>query len=400
MVKGRNQIVRDRKQLREAMDGIDFCVELFNIPRFPRNIATGATARGQRSVNSRDDVLMYYEAARYEDCYMSAFLNYKESIGLNGITADTKPVPNHIVVDLDRDSFMSDAEFEAALAVTLENIKNSVTGLTAKYPVVIWTGNGYHVHVPLPGFTTPLEDMPEFAAFKDDKELPNKFLRWAEKTLSNGAADPHHNLSIKSALFRVPGTVNTKAKAAGKDPRVKIVQGMEYAMHRTGERHGIPSFGQGRVLSKPTTKFLNDFLGNLIQGLIDERVAKLQRRRRSIGMIHVGGNSGNNNNKNGSLDWIDRLIKTGVEDGRKSLIYWVLAPYLFTVKGMDYDDAYHVIEGWLERCEQIRSLEPGWDSFRYRIRYCLDTAEDQERKPIRFETFKEYYPDVYKILRE
>jgi hypothetical protein len=117
-------------------------------------------------------------------------------------------------------------------------------------------------------------------------------------------------------------------------------------------------------------------------------------------MIHVGGNSGNNNNKNGSLDWIDRLIKTGVEDGRKSLIYWVLAPYLFTVKGMDYDDAYHVIEGWLERCEQIRSLEPGWDSFRYRIRYCLDTAEDQERKPIRFETFKEYYPDVYKILRE
>jgi Primase X len=397
MKEGNNQIVRDRKQLREAMDGIDFLMELFELPRFPRNVATGATARGQRSVNSRDDVLMYYEAARYEDCYMSAFLNYKESVGLNGITADTKPVPNHIVVDLDRDSFMSDAEFEAALAVTLENIKNSVTGLTAKYPVVIWTGNGYHVHVPLPGFTTPLEDMPEFAAFKDDKDLPNKFLRWAEKTLSNGAADPHHNLSIKSALFRVPGTINTKARAAGKDPQVKIVQGMEYALHRIGECHGLPSFEQERVLSKPTTKFLNDFLGHLIQGVIDEKVAKLKRRRMNIGMITHGYN--NNNNGKNRLVWIDTLLKTGIEDGRKNLLYWVIAPYLITIKGMDYDDAYHVIESSLEKCDQIRSLDPSWDSFRYRIRYCLDTAEDQERKPIRFETFKEYYPDVYESLK-
>jgi hypothetical protein len=76
----------------------------------------------------------------------------------------------------------------------------------------------------------------------------------------------------------------------------------------------------------------------------------------------------------------------------------VLAPYLITVRNIEYDKAYHIIEAWLEKCDQVRSLEPGWHEFRYRIRYCLDTAEDQERRPIRFETFKEYYPDIYKSL--
>jgi Primase X len=101
-------------------------------------------------------------------------------------------------------------------------------------------------------------------------------------------------------------------------------------------------------------------------------VEKLQRRRRAIGMIYGGGsgnnNENNNNNNNNGLGWVDQLLKTGIEDGRKNLIYWVLAPYLISVKGMDFDDAYHTIESWLEKCDEIRSLDPSWDSFRYRMR--------------------------------
>lgn len=390
-----NQTVgRDLKQRKEVMDGIDFIMELFEVPRFPRTIATGATSRRQYTVNSREETLTYFEAALYEDCYMNAYLNHELMAEENWRTIPIpKPVPNHIIIDLDRASFNSDEELEAALKTTLQNINNkeNFTGITAEHSVIIWSGNGYHVHVPLPGFQTPLEDMPQFAAFKDDPDLPNKFLQWAEDTLSNNKADSKHNPAIRSALFRLPGTLNTKARNRGRDPRVRIVQGMEYVMAKIAAEQSLPNILQKERASRPTTKFLNDFLGHLIQELIDDKVEKLQRRRYSL--IHIGG-SGNN-----QIPWIDQLLQTGVEDGRKNLIYWVLAPYLITVKNLDYDKAYHIMEAWLEKCDQVNSLEPGWDSFRYRMKYCLDTAEDQERRPIRFETFKEYYQDVYKMLK-
>jgi hypothetical protein len=387
------QVGRDLKKQKEAMDGIDFIAELFDVPRFPRTIATGATSRGQRTVHSRDEVLTYFQASLYQDCYMNAYPNYDEMAANGELPQGFKPVPNHIIIDLDREDFNSDEELEAALATTLQNInKENFTGIIADHSIVVWSGNGYHVHIPLPGFKTPLEDMPEFGAWKDDKELSNKFLRWAERTLSNGKADQHHNPSIKSALFRIPGTFNSKAKTAGRDPRVRLVQGMEYILHRITEEQSLTGLLYDEIASKPTQKFLNNFQGYLIQELIDDKVEKLQRRKYS-GLIRVGNNCNNN-----AIDWIDQLLSTGVADGRKNLIYWVLSPYLINIKNMDYDQAYHIIEAWLEHCDQIRSLEPGWKEFRYRIRYCLDSAEDQERKPIRFETFKEYYPDLYKRI--
>jgi len=384
------KIQRDVKQLKEAWDGVDFVTELFSVPRFPRNVATGATARGQRTVHSRDEAMKYFEASLYEDCYMNAYLNYDEMVQNGQLPPGFKPVPNHIIVDLDREPFNSDEELEAALNTTLQNVKASFTGISAEHPIVIWSGNGYHIHVCNPGFTTPLEDMPEFGAWKDDKDLPNKFLRWAERTLSNGMADQHHNPSIKSALFRVPGTFNSKARAAGKDPQVRLVKGIEYAIHRITEEQSLPDieYYEG-IASRPTQKFLNAFQGHLIQELIDSKVVKLNHRTFNMSR-HIGTDNG--------LVWIDKLLNIGVGDNRKNLILWVLAPYLITVKNTEYDKAYHIIEAWLQKCEEVRSLEPGWTEFRYRIRHCLDTAENQERMPIKYETFKEYYPNVYKQL--
>jgi Primase X len=390
------QTQRNVKQLKEAWDGLDFIMELFPVPRVPRNILTGVS-KGQRIVRSRDNAMMYYEAALYEDCYINAYLNYEEMAKNGQLPPDPgfKPVPNHIIIDLDRKDFSSDEELESALADTLQNIKNNFTGNIADSPVIVWSGNGYHVHVSLPGWTTPLEDMPEFAAFKDDEDLPDKFLRWAEDVLSNDKADKDHNPSIKSALFRVPGTFNSKAKSAGKDPRVRLVQGIEYTVSKIVDEQGLPDVMYEQKASRPTQKFFNDFQGYLIQELIDDKVEKMQRRKYSK-LIHVGG--GNNNSTNSSIAWIDSLLQTGVADERKNLIYWVLAPYLINVKEMDHDDAYHIIESWLEKCDEIKSLDPSWDSFRYRMRYCLNAAEEQERKPIRFETFKEFYPDIYREL--
>jgi hypothetical protein len=77
----------------------------------------------------------------------------------------------------------------------------------------------------------------------------------------------------------------------------------------------------------------------------------------------------------------------------------VLAPYLITIKGLDYDKAYNILDSWLDKCADVRSLEPDQTAFRNRLRYCLDTPDDQERKPIRFDTFREYYPEIYKRIK-
>ncbi len=353
--------------------------------RFPRNVATGATRHGQRKVNDRGEAMMFYKAALYEDCYLNAYTNYEAMIETGDLPPTYKPLPRHVVIDIDRVSFQTDEELETALKETLANIRDNITGLSGREPTVIWSGNGYHVHIPLDGWgTCPLEELPEFYNFRNYPALTDKFLRWIERELSNGKADQRHNPSIKSSLFRIPGTINTKAKAAGKDPFVRVVQGKyPYSMMMGGDA----VIGS----SRPTNAFLNKFLASLIQQVIDDKVEKLKRRK----YLAQVGNSNNNNN----IFWVDRLLQTPVEDGRKNLMFWVLAPYLITVRGLDYDRAYHILEAWLDKCDNVKRLEPGWTHFRYRIRYCLDTAEDQERKPIRFDTFKEYYHDVYKNLK-
>src|SRR5687768_5741192 len=133
----------DLKLQKEAMDGIDFIMDLNHTPRFPRTIATGATSRRQYTVNSRDEALTYFQAALYQDCYMNAYLDFDE-IRKTGYYSDPsglpmpKPVPNYLLIDLDKQSFESDEAFAAAVDVTLENIKANFTGLIANYPIVIW----------------------------------------------------------------------------------------------------------------------------------------------------------------------------------------------------------------------------------------------------------------------
>jgi Primase X len=382
----------------DVHNGLDFILkhELWNTTvnghMFPRTVATGATQRRQYVVDSKYTALVYYKASLFEDCYINAYPDYDGLRRMGVITENSiekyrynhKPIPHHVVIDLDRDTFTTDEQLQTALTDTLTNIKTLVYGDFGRCPTVVHTGNGYHIHVLLNNWYDALDDMHDFKNFKElgSETLANKFMRFVERRLSNGSADQHHNLSIKSCMFRVPGTINTKAKAAGRDPIVKIIQ--SWALENTD------GFGTGGARQA----LLDEFQGLLIQEVIDSRVEKLQRRRLGAKFFGTEGS-----NSSSSMPWwVDKLLQTGVDDGRKNLLYWLLAPYLITIRGLDYDKAYHILEGWLEKCDEVRSLDPGWDFFRYRIRYCLDTAEDQERKPIRFETFKEYYPDVYKKL--
>jgi hypothetical protein len=372
----------DYKELwKQTYDGLDLVMDRFRLVgghRLPRTISTGATGGRQYSIDRRDTIMTYYKASMFQDCRINAYVDFDALKQKGYISHDYRPRPDHLFVDLDRDSFDTDDQLENALQTTLRNINESIT---QAHPTTVRSGNGYHAHVYLQ-WEKALEDMGEFANFAD-QDLATRFLRWAECELTEGMADKHHNPSIKSCLFRVPGSINSRARDRGlEDPIVRVVDvGSWIYGNHTGSI--FPPLGVVKG------DFLMKFHSHLVQELIDEKVEKLDRRRKlATGLF-----------KNlSTIAWIDKLMQTPVDDNRKSLLFWVLAPYVITVRGLDYDQAYSMLDAWLDKCNEVRRLEPDRTSFRYRLRYCLDTAEKQERKPIRLDTFRGYYPELYRRL--
>jgi hypothetical protein len=387
-----------------ALEGLDFIMEQFqdvNGFKLPRKISTGATNLNQVSLNSRADILYYFKSALYEECRINAYPDFEVMKQNKMISQDYKPVPNHIFIDLDRKSFETEEQFENTTQMILKNVNENIqcdpfSGTPAADNVtIIQSGNGHHIHIPI-HWNRPLEDSSEFANFaNNNQDLATRFIRWAERELSRGLADKHHNPSIKSCLFRVPGTINTEARDNGLDPIVRVKKVGDWINTISRPTPGLPTQLVGEV--KP--EFLMKFHSTLVQEIIDDKVAKMEKRDRlSKAMLRADSNSAIII-QNKWAWWIEPILQRGFTDNRKDLMYWVLAPYLITVKGLDYDKAYTILEIWLNKCDKVKGLEPSWTYFRYRIRYCLDVAENEERWPITFDSFKEHYPELYENLK-
>jgi hypothetical protein len=198
-------------------------------------------------------------------------------------------------------------------------------------------------------------------------------------------------------MARVPGTINTKAKDERKEDSSADVR-VVYA-HPSYYGVSFPDLYDLPIRSGPYKEFFNDFYAYLVQQRINDQITKSDKRLKAL----IFGNIGTDNTTTAvgySIWWIDRLLSVGIENHRKNLLYWVLAPYLITVRKMDYDKAYAVLEKWLDKCHNVCRLQPDWSYFRYRIGYCLDLAARHERLPIKFQTFMEYYPELYSELFE
>ena len=102
------------------------------------------------------------------------------------------------------------------LKTALRKILFKIKRLLDLKPTVIWSGNGYHIYVPINAVV--LEDIKEFAHIE---QVSTKFLRFAEWYLSSGLSDSVHNktVSLNNCMLRIPGSLNSK-----NDTQVKIVK--------------------------------------------------------------------------------------------------------------------------------------------------------------------------------
>jgi hypothetical protein len=115
-----------------------------------------------------------------------------------------------------------------------------------------------------------------------------------------------------------------------------------------------------------------------------------QQQQQACSLIHEQATS----------NWIETvLLQTPLDNYRKEVIFWILVPYLCTIKGIQNDDDIHqIVDEWLDKCERLRSLEPSRKDFDCRIDDAIKWAREHDMLPTRLETIKEDYPELYRKL--
>ncbi|HEY6587300.1 MAG TPA: DNA primase noncatalytic subunit PriX [Nitrososphaeraceae archaeon] len=56
-------------------------------------------------------------------------------------------------------------------------------------------------------------------------------------------------------------------------------------------------------------------------------------------------------------EWIEKLLETPIEDGRKYVLWKILCPYLVNIKKLEYEQTFSILKDWLEKCNKLRKLD-------------------------------------------
>jgi hypothetical protein len=297
-------------------EGFDFVLSHFEEPNWPRTIFTPKDK--QVLVYDKQGALARFKRASLLDCRINAYPDYTGFGGMN------RQAPNFIFIDLDLSCFSSRDSLDKALRSVLKNIKEKFNGAQA---TIIWSGNGYHIYLPIQAFILESESI--FAEFEQPSK---KFLRFAEKMLTNNRADPCHSssLSFKNCLLRVPGSHNWECVKRNNNTfdsttEVKVMQ----------KWHG----------NRPAINWLlRDFRRALIQEKIDNYVAERKWSQFS------------SQAETTRRIWIEKLLGTPIEDYRKYALWRIVTPYLINIRKLSHEDALSIIREWLDKCDKLRPL--------------------------------------------
>jgi Primase X len=367
--------LRHQEQERKAKissEGIDLILSLFEKAGqrlFPRNIMTSKSS-GQITVNGKDEILQRFEQAQFVDCRINAYPK---------VPHGTLQTPNIILIDLDIDRSLKTAHrlIKQQLNKTIEN--SACYTDDDVVPLVLWTGNGYHLYVVL-NMTGPLEHIEEYAKVGSVKEISREFLLFAKAFLSDNKADSKNNPSFESCLLRVPYSLNSKCLSNREelDPEVKVIQNWN---------------GHAATMNE-ITLLLSGFYTHLVgkKVVYDNGVSKattnLTMSKKFAGRL------------TNSIKWIEVLLQNGLTEHRKYVISIILAPYFINIKSLSDEDAAAKIKEWLSKCAKIRPLDTVYN-FDYWIKYYIGRCRDNKNlKPIRFEDkLPESNPDLYKTIK-
>jgi hypothetical protein len=109
--------------------------------------------------------------------------------------------PTFVMCDLDLMKFRTEKQLLQALDQTVENIKKDISSI----PMILFTGNGYHIYQPI-----KLPILEQESMFVQFASPSTEFIRYAAQRWTSGKNDPCNHPSVNSCLLRVPGSINSK----------------------------------------------------------------------------------------------------------------------------------------------------------------------------------------------
>jgi hypothetical protein len=183
--------------------------------------------RWQFAVISKEEILRKCKESDYIDCRVNAYPEYVEFKGI------VRQPPDLVFIDLDLANFDNDKN---KIDKALKRIVNKIKRLGTE-PTVLWSGNGYHVYLPLDALVVdqieifskekfPRLFQSSFSKYRN-YSVSEVFLKFITEYFSNGSADPLHHPKYKNSLVRIPGTFNSKCMNRGlskEESEVKILQ--------------------------------------------------------------------------------------------------------------------------------------------------------------------------------
>ena len=213
---------------------------------------------------------------------------------------------------------------------------------------------------------------------------PQSFIRFLEWYLSDGKCDPSHNstVSFGNCMIRIPGSFNSKCfqndDRSIEESQVKLIQ----------KWNGF--------LPKLPIELLNDFKGYLA----DLKISKLETEQQKTQLykpqysVHC-----NIQMYNCRISWIENLLQKAIPDYRKYVIRTIIAPYLITVKGLDYNQSFGIIRDWLySKCATLQRLNSPNSVFEYKIKEALNYSLNKNWRPISLDKLRYEKPELYSMI--
>jgi hypothetical protein len=320
----------------------------------------------QFQVNSREEIIQKCLESNLTDCRINAYPSYVKWEKYDII----RYPPNFIFIDLDLQNFKRYKDPRKMLDNTLQRTLDKINlAFSGEYPypsvvqgminnqqqkngtfvnkikpTVLWSGNGYHIYLPIRAIV-----LDEFEAFSKTRfphlfsKYNNKyngysvsevFLSFAKVYFSNGKSDPQHIPKYGNCLIRIPNTLNSKCLNKGlsqDDSKVKVIQ--EWNGYRP-----------------PIQLITKEFRRWLYHEEIKQKHRSMKMRKSYPNNLFYSNNF--------QIQWIEKLLQVGIQDGRKETLRLILAPYL--IKRKSYDESINILEKWLDKCDKVKSLERGF----------------------------------------
>jgi hypothetical protein len=325
-------------------------------------------SNGQIVVQTKDEILYWFEQADCQDCRINAYRaflskaeerDYDKGVNLNLFS------PNILFIDLDAKKFDSDTSLQRALKQILKNIASLLYDIE---PLVLCSGHGYHIIIPV-NAKEALENFTDFTPYTT--EPSKEFLQFAERFLSLNKADTANNPAFKSCLLRVPYTFNSECIEEGIDAEVKIFQQWDS--------------------SKPLPN-IDNLLIEFQTFLVDKKLkAELEENKRKKF----------NTSSNNILPYAERLLSKSISDYRKFAVSLILFPYFVNIQHLSDTEAFCRIKEWLLKCSKVSKLEPSVAYFDDYTRKAIERARSSGIKSLKFQqTLRVKNRELYGMLKE